>query len=163
MELLESLGIEWKLLLAQIINFVVLIFLLKKFAYGPIINLLENRRQKIEQGLHQAEESEKKLAEVEKRVKVIEEAAYIEAKQIINKAKAQASQETAEAIRLAGKQAEKIVAGAKAEAEQVRDKALFEARQHIAQLISLAIEKVIGQQLDDQTKEKLTTKAVEEL
>ncbi|MBI2637670.1 MAG: F0F1 ATP synthase subunit B, partial [Candidatus Sungbacteria bacterium] len=62
-ELLQNFGIEWKLLLAQLVNFAVLFFVLKKFAYGPVLEMLRERRQKIADGLKAADESQKKLAE----------------------------------------------------------------------------------------------------
>ncbi len=50
-DLISKLGIEWKLLLAQIVNFVILFLVLKKFLYKPLLNFMNNRRQKIADGL----------------------------------------------------------------------------------------------------------------
>src|SRR3990167_6951375 len=62
-ELLQHFGIEWKLLLAQLVNFGVLFFVLRKFAYGPLLGMLRERREKIAEGMRAAEESQQKLAE----------------------------------------------------------------------------------------------------
>ncbi|OQA04273.1 MAG: ATP synthase subunit b [bacterium ADurb.Bin400] len=162
MELLESLGINGKLLLAQIINFVILLFLLKKFLYGPVINLLEERRNKIEQGLKNAEQAEQKLTQVNKDADEIRSKAYAEAKQIIDEAKAQATVEATRIIEKANHQAERIVKTAQEEAQLSKEKVFSEARGHISNLIILSLEKILGHQLDSNQKEKLTAKAVEE-
>ena len=64
-ELLTKLGIDLKLLVAQIVNFLILLLVLYKFAYGPIVAMLEKRQKKIEKGLKEAEEAHKKLEESE--------------------------------------------------------------------------------------------------
>lgn len=57
MELLNALGIDWKILLAQFVNFAVLVFVLWKFAYKPIFKFLEDRKNKIEEGIKNAEQA----------------------------------------------------------------------------------------------------------
>ena len=78
----EKFGIDWKLLLFQMFNFLVLIFILKVVLYKPIINFLESRRKKIEDGLEKAEKFEEewqKIKDVQKEglVKTEKEAALI--------------------------------------------------------------------------------------
>lgn len=58
-------GIDWKLMVAQLINFAVVFFVLKKFAYKPILKLLDERKQKIEDGLSFAEKAKQELASIE--------------------------------------------------------------------------------------------------
>ena len=54
MEALESLGIDWKMLVAQVVNFIILLLILRKFLFGPIVKLLDDRRKTIEKGLSDA-------------------------------------------------------------------------------------------------------------
>ena len=61
MELLSNLGINGKLLLAQIVNFFILLYILKRFAYKPILKVLDDRKEKIEKGLRDAENAKDKL------------------------------------------------------------------------------------------------------
>ena len=61
MEVLAKLGIDWKLLIAQAVNFLVLLWILRRYAYGPILRVLEARTARIEQGLKDAQASELKL------------------------------------------------------------------------------------------------------
>ncbi len=66
MEIFESLGINWKILLGQIINFLLVLYLLKRFVLKPFLKILNERKEKIERGIE-------KTAEAERRIKVIEE------------------------------------------------------------------------------------------
>ena len=65
-ELITKLGIDWKFLIAQIVNFLVLLFVLYKFAYGPILAMLEKRQKKIEKGLKDAEAATKNSKKAKK-------------------------------------------------------------------------------------------------
>lgn len=58
-------GIDWKLMIAQLINFAIVFFVLKKFAYKPILKMLDDRKQKIEEGLSFAEKAKNELASIE--------------------------------------------------------------------------------------------------
>mgnify|MGYP001588456271 CR=1 FL=1 len=67
MELISKLGIDWKLLVAQIVNFFILLFVLYKFAYKPVLEMLEKRSKTIEKGIHDAKASEERLKEIVQR------------------------------------------------------------------------------------------------
>src|SRR3989304_5856480 len=74
MEFLKEFGIQPTLLIAQIVNFLIILFLLKKFFYKPIIKLLDDRKKKIEESLKNAEEIEERLKQTEeKSAQIIEE------------------------------------------------------------------------------------------
>src|SRR5947209_2203163 len=64
-------GWYWKLFLSQVISFCIVAFLLRRFAYKPILAILQDRRQKIEEGQLNAEKIRKQLAEAEKRYQEI--------------------------------------------------------------------------------------------
>lgn len=66
MELITKLGIEWKLLVAQIINFGIIAFVLYKFVYHPVLNMLDKRSKMIEKGIEDAKKSEELLKNIEK-------------------------------------------------------------------------------------------------
>src|SRR2546423_11642718 len=66
-ETAETFGWNWKLFLSQAISFCIVAFLLQRFAYKPILALLEERRRKIEEGQFNAEKIKKELAAAEKR------------------------------------------------------------------------------------------------
>jgi F-type H+-transporting ATPase subunit b len=64
-QLVSQLGINWELLLSQVVNFTLLLIVLRIFVYKPLLKLLHDRRDKIEGGLVKAEEAEKRLHEVD--------------------------------------------------------------------------------------------------
>src|SRR3989344_4973877 len=68
-ELLTQLGIDWRLLLSQAANFLILLFVLRFFAYGPVMKMLRDRRMKIEGGLENAKEADLRLLEANEMMK----------------------------------------------------------------------------------------------
>ena len=70
-ETAETFGWNWKLFLSQVLSFCIVAFLLRRFAYKPILAVLEERRRKIEEGQLNAEKIKKELAEAEKRYQEI--------------------------------------------------------------------------------------------
>lgn len=159
-ELISKLGIDWKLLIAQIINFLVLLFVLYKFAYGPVLAMLEKRQKKIEKGLKDAEDAHKKLAESEEKQKEILKHARTEAKDIVEKAHIQAEKSKSGIAAEAKVQAEKIIAGAKAEIEQEKQKTIAEIKSEIGGLVVAATEKIVGERIDEGKDRELIEKAI---
>ncbi len=159
-ELISKLGIDWKLLIAQIVNFLVLLFILYKFAYGPILAMLEKRQKKIEKGLADADEAHKKLAESEEKQKEILKKARGEAKVIVEKAYIQAEKSKSEIAVEAKVQAEKILANAKMEIEREKEKTLGEIKSEIGGLVIAAAEKIVGEKMDGEKDRELIEKSI---
>lgn len=160
---MEALGIDPKILLAQIINFSILLFLLKKFLYGPIIKMLDDRKEKIEQGLKDSEKAKEMLENVETETVMKNEKAFIDAKEIVESAKKEASEKAAEIIKKANHDADEMIKKAQAEAGSAKEKALSAAKGEIGSLVALALDKITGNGLDKLQKDKLTANAIEEL
>lgn len=80
-ELITKLGVDWRLLVSQATNFLILLALLRYFAYKPIVKLLNERKRKIEEGMFKADEADKRLGEVnelaKEKMKETEEKAMI--------------------------------------------------------------------------------------
>src|ERR1700756_1177343 len=87
----ETFGWNWQLFLAQVISFCIVAFLLKRFAYKPILAVLEERRRKIEEGQLNAEKIKKELAEAEKRYQEIVAKGNADAQRMIDEARESAS------------------------------------------------------------------------
>lgn len=160
---MEALGIDLKLLIAQIINFGILFFLLSKFAYKPILNILEERRMKVEQGIKDSEEAGKRLAEAEAEAEKIQEKAYKDANEILKNAKAAATEEASQIVKKASDQADRVMKGAKEEAASAKDKVMAEAKKEISDVVVIALDKIVGSELTVEQKNKLTSKAITEL
>jgi F-type H+-transporting ATPase subunit b len=160
---MEAFEINIKILIAQIINFSVILFVLAKYAYKPILVLLEKRKQTIAEGLENAENAKKELAKSESKAQSIIDDAYAEAKKIADESKTDSKKSANEIIEKANLQAEQIIKAAKNEADAAKDKALAEAKGHLSELVILSLEKIVGNHIDKSQREKLTAKAIEEL
>lgn len=86
MEILEKLGINGKILLAQIVNFFLLLYILKRYLYKPVLEILQKREEKIKESLKNAEKVENKLLETEEKVKEQLAKASLEADKILESA-----------------------------------------------------------------------------
>jgi len=90
MDIINNFGIQPYLLIAQIVNFLILFYILKRFAYKPIMSILEKRRKEIELGLKNAEEGKHALEKALEEERKILKKAQTEAQKIITDAKNQA-------------------------------------------------------------------------
>jgi len=159
-ELFTKLGIDWKLLIAQVVNFLVLLFVLYKFAYGPIVAMLEKRQKKIEQGLKDAESARKNLEKSEEKQKEILKKARADFKVIVEKAHTQAEKSKLEIAAEAKTQAKKILADAKAEIGREKKKTIGEIKSEIGGLVAMAAEKVIEEKVDSKKDREIIEKSI---
>jgi len=143
MEALASLGIDWKLLLSQIVNFLILLFVLKRFLYGPIVKMLSDRRDKVAKSMEDAKAAEEKLALAEQESKKILDKAVNEADLIAKAAKKSAQDEASKILVDASEKAQKISQNAKTSAEREKDMIVEKAKKDLAQLVTIATEKII--------------------
>ena len=160
MELLSSLGINAKLLIAQIINFLILLFVLYKFAYGPVLKMLDERTKKIEKGMKDAEASGKKLEEIAGREAGILDEAKAQAKEIVKRSEDAAVLQAENIVIAAKEQTEKMIETATRQIEQEKAKILSEAKSEIASLVMAATEKIIDEKLDSNKDRELIEKSL---
>lgn len=113
MEILKNFGLNPILLAAQIVNFLIVFFILKKFLYKPVLELLKKRRATIQEGIQQAEKAREKLEKVIIEEKSILRQAQLQAKNIIGDAKQESIEITRQMNDNAKKQTEKILKDAK--------------------------------------------------
>lgn len=163
MDILNQFGVQPTLLLAQAVNFFILLFILKKFLYAPILKVLDERKKKIAGSLKDAEEIEKRLVameereqkellKVEKEVKKILEEAGAASRQIIEEGRAKAVSE-----------AEKIIENTKTSLESEREKLHQEVRAQVAELVTVSLVKVIGKSINKKEQQKLIEDSLKEL
>jgi F-type H+-transporting ATPase subunit b len=147
-ELLSSLGINWQLFVAQLVNFSILLYVLYRFVYTPVLRMLDERSQKIEQGLKDAEASHKKLEEITQKEKAVLIEAKKEAKAIIEKADEQSQINRDEIVAAAKEESEKMLQRAQKMIDEQKAQMVSEVKADIASLVSLAVEKVIDEKMD---------------
>ena len=142
-DLFEAFGIDWKLLIAQAVNFAIVLVALTYFLYKPVLSTLEKRRETVAKGVEDAETASRALAQADgeaaKRVK----AADTEAEEILQSARASASAAKSEILSEAEERARAISADAEARAQEAAAKALRESEKEVARLAVLAAEKVL--------------------
>jgi F-type H+-transporting ATPase subunit b len=160
--IVTTFGIDWPHLLAQTISFAIVCFVLYRFAYRPILKMLEARREQIALGLANAEQIKAELAQTEAQRKTIIEQANVEANNLIEEARIAAvrfqEQETQKAIN----HAEEIIAKAKEAATQDRARMLAELKREVGRLVVQATTRVVGKVLTPQDQKRLADEAVNE-
>ena len=153
-EIAGQFGVTWPLLISQIILFVIVALALKKFAYGPILKVLEERRQKIAESLANAEKIKQDLASAQAKAQEILTQANALANKQIEEARTVAAkvqeQETQKAIATANQ----IVAKAKEASEAELGRMKMELRKELVRLVAETTAKVSGKvlTLDDQKR-----------
>lgn len=152
---MDALGIQWKILLAQTVSFSIVFFVLWRFAYKPIFNLLEMRRQKIADGLANAEKIKEELAKTEAgRQHILTQASDV-ANQMIEQAREAANRvrevETQKAIAAA----EQIITKAREAAVQDHAKMLADLKREIGQLVVQTTATVAGKVLTPEDQRRL--------
>ncbi len=160
MEILNTLGIDFSFLLVTLIGFVILIFILGKYAFGPIYKVLETRQSTIQNNLDEADERRQEMLrlqrEYEERLGQIEE----EARNKVQAAVRDAQLARDEIVKKAQDESAAIVARAADEAQRERQKAMIEARDQIAELAVSATRQLLGSNLNGVTHSQLIDEAI---
>lgn len=142
-ELFAAFGIDWKLLLVQAINFGLLLVILWRFLYTPILRMIDERQRKIEEGVRAAEEAEKRLAAAAGEGQAIVTKASRVAEGMVVLARTRAEEKGGEILKSAEEKAEAILADAAARAAETQRSALQKSERGIAQAAMLAAEKIL--------------------
>src|SRR3989338_2301217 len=142
-ELLTVFGVNWKLLLVQGVNFALLLAVLTYFLYKPVLRLIDERRQKIAEGVRTAEAAAVKLAEAQKKGDGIVGNASREAELLVKTARARAEEKGSEIVKSAEARAQGVLADAATRAEEAKRQAIKESEKEIARAAMLAAEKIL--------------------
>lgn len=143
-DLFAALGIDWRLLIIQIVAFVILVALLKKFVYPPFIRSIDARQKSIEDAHKAGVEAQKQANQSKLEIEELLSVARKEAADIVSTAKDEATDILENSEKKARNTAERIVADAQAEIEREVESAKKELHNQTLDLVALATEKVIG-------------------
>jgi F-type H+-transporting ATPase subunit b len=152
---MEALGINLGFFLFQVFNFGVLAVLLYAFAYKPLVNMLEQRKQKIAQGYEDAQVAAEARANAEKEAEKVLADAQAQASQVIREATERAETAGREVVAEYEAEAVKAREAALAEASVERDRMLADVRGQIAALAMAATQKLVGEALDENRQHAL--------
>jgi len=142
-EILDIFGIDARLLFIQIVNFGVVVLILWWFLYRPVIRMLDQRNEKIEQSIKDAEEVAEAKEAIEGEKTVVLKEANKEGEEIVERATTHAQQKESEIIKEASERGETIVADARQRGEEERKQLLSESEKEVAQTAILAAEKIM--------------------
>ncbi|MCX7825205.1 MAG: F0F1 ATP synthase subunit B [Verrucomicrobiae bacterium] len=159
----EQFGVDWPHFLAQLITFLIVLWVLKKFAYRPLLDLLKEREDRIAEALQKAEQIEKDRAKAEETRKKILADAQAEAQRIIDEARQVAQREGDKQLQEAVAQAEQLVAKAREATELDRERMMTELKREIGRLVVETTAKVTGKILTPQDQQRLAEETAREL
>ena len=153
----------WENFVIQIIAFLILYFLLQKYAFGPLFGIMEKRKQHIQEQLSTAEQN-RKLAEqlLDEQKQAIEQARQ-EAYNMIEQAKSTSSKQADELIEQAKKEATRLKGEALQDIENEKNKAVAELRSQVSGMAVLIASKIVEKQVDETSQQVLIDKYLKEV
>lgn len=159
MQILSSLGIEWKLLVAQIVNFGILVFVLYKLVYKPLLKVLDERTKMVKDAADKSSSIDSKLDEI----KALEESTLAESRkrgaEIIKETEASALALKGRLEKEAADAAAKVIREAEVRMKAEQEKIHSELKKEMKEIVASAIEATVGKYLNADAKHKLAEEA----
>lgn len=163
MEILELFGVDWKLLIAQLFNFTVVVLVLWFFALKPLTKTMQKRNDEISKGLADAKFATERLSQVERDVKDKLNKTRNEAMDILEEAKKQAEKSKQENIVKTKEEVAKLIVKAKEQINSEKDMMMTEAKTEMASMITSALEKILSSGMSKELDKKYIDKALKDL
>lgn len=161
--ILSDFGVQPVLLLAQVVNFVVLLFILKKLLYKPVLDMLQKRKEVIAQSLKNAEKIQEELDAIENRKQEVIDKAIEEGKKIIAESTAAGNQFYTDAQAKSKADTEAMMEQAVQMIAGEKEKMKSEVKSEVAGMIEMSLEKVLGKSLDSKSHQKITEESIKQI
>ncbi len=161
--IVTTFGVDWPHLLAQIASFGIVCIVLYRFAYRPILKMLEVRRQQIAQGLENAEKIKTELARTEAQRREVLMNASVEGAKFIEEARAAAARLQEQEAQKAIATAEQIMVNARAAAAQDYDRMLAELKREVGRMVVQTTAAVTGKILTPEDQKRLAEETARQL
>ena len=158
--LIETFHIDVSLLLAQAVNFAIVVGVLYFFAVKPLTKVMEDRSKKIEKSLEEAKEIEAKLQKTDADYEAKITEAKKEAALVMEKASEQAELKRAEMLKKAKEEIGVVINEEKAKMQQEKAQVLKEIKAEVADLVVVGLEKVLGEKVDGKKDKELIEKVL---
>jgi F-type H+-transporting ATPase subunit b len=152
----QTFGLDWPHFIAQVISFSIVAACLYKFAYHPVLTVLEERRQRIAEGLANADKIKAELARTEAMQREVLDKANVQATKLIEEARAAAARVQEQETQKAIAQAEQIIAKAREATSLERSRMLTDLRREVGTLVVRTTSQVIGKVLTPEDQQRLT-------
>ena len=159
----ETFGFDLRMFLSQVVSFVIVALVLRQFAYKPILAILEERRQRIAEGLLNAEKIKTQLAEAEQRYAEILAKANVQAQKMIDEARESAGHVAERKQQEAVAAAEQIVAKAREASAIEHERTMTELKRELGRLVVDTTAKVTGKVLTSDDQRRLQEEASRQL
>jgi F-type H+-transporting ATPase subunit b len=143
-ELFQKLGLDWKLLLAQGTNFLVLLGVLYIAAYKPLLKVMKERRERIEEGLTKAEEADRRLTDANEMAKEKMKEAEADAMKVLHETENKAKKLESDLLAEAHKKEASIIENAERVAQSKGEEEAARVRAEAKGLIKAALVKAVG-------------------
>ena len=140
-QVLSVFGIDWRLLLINAVNFGLVLVALRYFLYAPVMRMLETRREKLAQGVRDADNAARSLSEIENSRAEVLAAAGKDADALVAAARAAGAQKERELMQKGEATAATLMRDASAQAAELQRRSIEESKQEVAKLIVLGMEK----------------------
>jgi F-type H+-transporting ATPase subunit b len=157
-----ALGFNLPALIAQLINFVLLLVIFRLLLYKPLLKILDERKKRIQEGLDASDEAKRRLSQTEQEVANELEKARQEGQGLIAQAQQISARIQEEARQGARQEAEQLLTRARGEIQLERDSAIAEIRRQFAGLTITAAERVIKEELDPEKHRRLIEEVLAE-
>jgi F-type H+-transporting ATPase subunit b len=161
--IVTTFGVDWPHLIAQIISFCIVCFILYRFAYRPILKMLDERRRQIAQGLADTEKIKAELAQAEAHRRELMVQANTEATKFIEEARAGAARLTEQEAQKAIAAAEQILAKAREAAAQDHAQMLADLKREVGHLVVQTTARVTGRILTPEDQQRLAEETARQL
>lgn len=158
----EALGLNLPQLIAQVANFFLLLVILRLVAYKPILKMLDERKQKIAEGLNAAEIARAEAASAQANIQAQLDVARKEGQEIVANAQGIATRIQTEAREQSARDREAALERARTEIQLERDRAIADLRGEFADITVRAAETVINQSLDRQAHQRVIDETLAE-
>lgn len=162
-QIFKNFGVEWPQFLAQSILFIIVYIILSKFAFKPIIAMLEERRKRIEEGMLNAEKIKQQLADAEKRYEEILAKANADGQKLIDEARQSSATLAERKQQQAVADAEQIIAKAREATALEHDRILGELKREVGRLVVDTTVKVTGKILTPDDRKRLSEETARQI
>lgn len=160
---LGTLGIDGGIFIAQLVNFLVVLLVLWKFAYKPIMKMLDERTERIEKSMKDADHVEKRVAALEDERKAVINEARAEAGKVMELARADAEAMKTDMIEKAKREVERVVVHGKAQLKNEQESMMRELRKEIADIAVSVARKILSEGVDDKKAASLAEEVVRKM
>jgi F-type H+-transporting ATPase subunit b len=162
-EILSKFGVDWPHFIAQLVLFLIVYFVLNRFAFGPLLKVLEERRKRIEEGQLNAEKIKKQLAEAELRYQEVLRKANDDAQLMLEESRKNNEAFSQREMDKAVKESAAIVERARHEITSERNRMVDEVKREMVSLVVKTTAQVAGKVLTPEDQKRLSEEASKEL